>query len=335
MLHATSKRSRIGGLGPWLIFVIALILFGLRGPFALSVATVTLLFAALALGLNMTMGYAGLVNVGVGAMYGAGAYAAAILATRTSVPFVAILVVVPFIVAALALIIAPLVLRTRGLHFAVATLALGLISTQIFTNWTSLTGGPLGIAGINRPSLLAGNGAIYALVAVSTVAILVIAARFHRSRTAIVLRGVRDDEQLTRSLGYRVNVYKIASFVLGSAVAGFVGVLYAYFIQYVSPDAFDLQTASFEAFVIVAFGGAGTVWGPIVGSTLLVGLPSFIHMSPELQILAYGAAIIIVIVLLPEGVAPGAYRLAKALLGGRSAGEQRLISARIQAVRRR
>lgn len=303
-----TRTARAGT--PWAICAIVMLAVGFSGnQFLLSVATTTVLWLILAGGLNLMMGYGGLANLGIGASYGIGAYAAGWVATRTGLPLVAAFAMAVVSAVLVAAVIAPMVLRTKGLHFAIATLAIGMVATDLFTNLTGLTGGSIGLSGISRPVWLADPAQMYWFAAAIGGVLLVLFAVYHRSRMALVLRGVRDDEQLTRSLGFAVTRYKITAFMLGSACAGLAGALYAYFIQYVAPTEFTLAGASFQAFAIVAFGGAATVWGPSIGAILLTGLPTFVDLGPQAKTAAYGLALLIVVLAVPEGVVPGAVRL--------------------------
>ena len=121
---------------------------------------------------------------------------------------------------------------------------------------------------------------------------------------AKVLRATRDDELLTRSLGFGVTAHKVFAFALSAAVAALAGVMYAWFIRYISPGPFSFFAASFPAFVLVAVGGPGTVWGPVVGATFLTGFPEFLEMDPNSKLMIYGAVLLFVIVVLPTGIVP-------------------------------
>ena len=295
---------------PWLLLIgTAVGLSVAADNYILTVATVTALWAILATGLNFSMGYAGLVHLGLGAFYGFGAYGAALLATREGMPMYVPLITMPIAALVIGGLIGPLFLRTRGLHFAVATLGIGIIFTDIANNWVSFTKGPIGIAGIERPGALSSLRAIFALTAALLIALLAVAALLHRWRGSLVLRGVRDDELLSRSIGFRVTYYKVGAFALSGAFAAVAGVLYAYFVQYISPEPFTFFAASFQIFVLVAVGGPGTVWGPVVGAVLLTAVPEFYDMDPQNKIILYGAAMLAVIALLPGGIVPGLGRL--------------------------
>jgi branched-chain amino acid transport system permease protein len=314
MRYAAVGRQAI----PWILFLVAIVVCSVQGPFLLSVATVTLLWVVLASGLNIIMGHGGLVNFGIGAFYGIGSYAAASLAVKHGAPIVVCLVAGPVVAAAAAMIIGPVILaRTRGFQFAIATLAVGIVVDDLFTNWTPVTGGVLGIAGIVRPALLQGTTQIYYFIAICAVVVVALCDYIGRRRLGTVLRALRDDQLLARSLGFRPLTYQLTGFVVSAAIAGLGGVLYAYYIQYVSPSTYGLSGASFEAFAIVAFGGIGTTWGPVVGAVLLTAVSQFVNVTPEVKLIFYGAALLIIVMAMPEGIVPGCVRLASRLVTGR------------------
>lgn len=304
---------------PWAALLVAALVVGRGDAYLLTVGTVTAIWAMLALGLNVIMGYSGLINLGLGAFYALGAYGAGIMATKHDLsPWIA-LVTLPVLAFAVGLVLGPAVLRTRGLHFAVATLGIGIIVSDVLENWTSVTKGPIGIAGIERPSPfgLAGvevdpttTRGFFVLSVLLLLVVIGAAAVYHRSRLAKILVAVRDDELLATSLGFSVTRHKVLAFALSGAFAAFVGVVYAWFIRYISPPPFSFFAASFPAFVLVAVGGPGTVWGPVVGAAFLTGFPEFLDMEPNTQLIVYGAVLLAVIVLLPKGLAPSLARLA-------------------------
>ena len=285
------------------------------GSFTLSVASVTMIWIILAAGLNISMGFGGVMNFGIGAFYGVGAYTAAVLAVNYHVNFILVLIAGPVIAAAVATLIGPVILaRTQHMQFAILTLAIGIIADDIFNNVTFL-GGPNGIAGVTFPSFLLSARSSYFFIALFAVATIALCQYIGRNHFGAVLRGVRDDPYLARSLGYRPLRYKSEAFVISAAIAGLAGVMYAYYISYVSPTPFNLSGASFEAFAIVAFGGMGTIWGPVVAAFLLTAADQYVNVPPNDTLLFYGAAILIVVVIVPDGIGPGAARLTRKLVG--------------------
>jgi branched-chain amino acid transport system permease protein len=299
---------------PWVIFALVVFAGALFGSFTLSVATVTMIWIILAAGLNISMGYGGVVNFGIGAFYGVGAYTAAVLSVNYHVNFILVLIAGPVIAAAAASLIGPVILaRTQHMQFAIMTLAIGVIADDIFNNVRFL-GGPNGIAGVVFPSLLQGARASYLFIALFAALAIALCQFLGRNHFGAVLRGLRDDVYLARSLGYRPLRYKSAAFVISAAIAGLAGVMYAYYISFVLPTPFGLSGASFEAFAIVAFGGMGTIWGPVVAAFLLTAADEYVNVPPNDTLLFYGAAILLVVVIVPEGIGPGAGRLTRKLV---------------------
>jgi branched-chain amino acid transport system permease protein len=283
-------------------------------PFLISVATITVIWAVLALGLNMLMGYSGLINLGVGAFYALGAYGAALLAEKTSLSPWLVLLVLPAVAFAIGLLMGPVVLRTRGLHFAVATLGIGIVISDVLDNWVEVTRGPIGIAGIERPGVI-DLGVLrldptepphfFLLLTALLLVVVALATAFHRSRVAAVLRGARDDDLLARSMGFSVTWQRILAFACSCAVAALAGVMYAWYMRYISPPPFSFFLASFPAFVLVAVGGPGSVWGPVVGAVFLTGFPEVVEVEATTMPIIYGAVLLLVMVVLPKGLVPG------------------------------
>jgi branched-chain amino acid transport system permease protein len=298
---------------PWLLLLAVSVGMSGANNYLLTVATVTALWGILAIGLNLLMGYSGLIHLGLGAFYALGAYGATILGTQHDVSAIVIVLVLPVIAFVLGLAIGAPLLRTRGLHFAVATLGIGIIVSDITENWISVTKGPIGMGGIQRPAGLSVGGlkldftttaGFFGLCVGVLALVLVLATVYHRSRLARVLVAARDDELLTGSLGFSVMPYRLFAFAASGAVAALAGVLYAWFIRYISPPPFTFFAASFPVFVLVAVGGSGSVWGPVVGAAVLTGLPEFLEVEANNKLIIYGLVLLAIVIVLPRGLAP-------------------------------
>jgi branched-chain amino acid transport system permease protein len=320
---------------PWIVVVLIGLGLSTGNAYLLTVGIVTVIWALLALGLNLLMGYTGLINLGIGAFYALGAYGSAIATLKWHWPAWPMLIVMPVVAIAAAAVLGPALLRTRGLHFAVATLGLGIIVSDVTENWISVTGGPLGIAGIERPPALSigslrfdpSQDRQFLLLAVVLLLILLAGAvAYHRSKVARVLIAARDDELLAASMGFRAVPYRILAFALSAGVAAFAGVLYAWFIRYISPPPFTFFALSFQVVVLVVVGGAGSVWGPVVGSAFLTGIPELIDLEAHTKVIVYGAILLAVIVLLPRGIVPTLQDLARRLLRRRPPDEPAAVS---------
>ena len=316
----SSTRHRWVSLLPWIALAAAAIYVSKGSSYLLTVGTVTAIWAVLAVGLNLIMGYSGLINLGIGAFYALGAYGAAIIDTEHGLsPWLGMLIF-PVVAFGVALVIGPAVLRTRGLHFAVATLGIGIIVSDVLENWLTVTKGPIGIAGIRRPGVIdlgpieidpSSDVGFFVLSVLLLAIVLIGATVYHRSRIARILIATHDDELLATSLGFHITRQKVIAFAMSAAVAACAGVMYAWFIRYISPPPFAFFAASFPAFVLVAVGGPGTVWGPVVGAAFLTGFPEFLEVEPNTQNVIYGAVLLIVIVALPKGLGPSVVDLAR------------------------
>ncbi|KGF67172.1 hypothetical protein LL06_23885 [Hoeflea sp. BAL378] len=304
---------RLTAFLPWLLLLAAMAAVLATGNgYYVTVAMLMMLWAILALGLNFILGYAGYFHLGLGAFYGLGAYGAAAFSASYQMPMIVALLVMPAAGALISVVIGPLMLRTRDLHFAVATLALGMIVSDVTNNWVAVTGGPMGMGGISRPGQI-GIGALsidgattsgmFIITAAIFLALMIVAAIARRSDFVLILRGIKSDDMMTRSLGFSTTRYKVAAFAIAGAIASVGGVLYAHIVQYISPEPFTFFAASFQAFVVLAVGGLGSLWGPVLGSVLLTGLPEILEMDPHVKLLVYGAVLLIVTIVLPRGLA--------------------------------
>ena len=298
---------------PWFVFVAVVVGVYTGNVYIVTVGIVTAIWAILAVGLNFLMGYTGLIHLGLGAFYALGAYGTAVLTIDHGWNLWLMVPLMPLAAFMLAAIIGPALLRTRGLHFAVATLGLGIIVSDITGNWISVTKGPLGIAAIERPAPISIAGLtidltddknFFLLVVVFLLLCMGLAKAYHHSRVARILVAARDDELLAASLGFNTLRYRVLAFATCSAMAALAGVLYAWFIRYISPPPFTFFELSFQVFVLVAVGGAGSLWGPVVGAAFLTGIPEIIDLDAHTKVIVYGLVLLAVIALMPRGIVP-------------------------------
>jgi len=301
--------------------VIAAAAVSLALPLWLSAANLTVyiltgLYAVTAIGLSLLMGYAGQVSLGQAVFFAIGAYTAAVLSLHGT-PAAAALVAAPVLAAAVAAAVGVPILRLRGHHLAFATLAFQLIVLSVISN-TAFLGGGLGFTAI--PALGIGGAALtsardYAwLVWAVTAAVLVLTLNIIRSRPGRALRALATSEAAAESAGVPVVRYKLATFALSAAYAGFAGGIYVFFIGYASPDAFPVSL-SVELVVMVVIFGLGSVWGALLGAVgisvlvqvltnvgTLPGMPQY--MPTLLSYAAYGVILVVIMVFLPEGLLP-------------------------------
>jgi branched-chain amino acid transport system permease protein len=258
--------------------------------FATTVVRDALILAIFALSLDLLVGRAGMPSLGHAAFFGAGAYAAGITSQRLGTDQLPVTLGAAAIVAAiLALVIGILVVRSEGIFFLMLTLALAQIVFAIAFQWTAVTGGSNGLAGVGRPTLasldFSAPDAMYVLVAITFVAAAAVVWGVVRSPYGRALIGVRENERRMRALGYDTARLRLSAFVLAGTIAGIAGALSAYSTRFVSAQDAGLGN-SVRAFVTVLVGGAGTLGGPIVGSALVSLIERIVPslLPPDLRI---------------------------------------------------
>lgn len=284
--------------------VVLLVVLPLFAPdkFVLSVAVTTFITAIAAASLHLIV-RTGHVSLGHAAFMGIGAYVCAIATINFGLPF-SVAVCLAFLVpAALALIVGPILLRLTGKYFVLVTLLFGEIVRTAFVNWTSVTGGSTGIAGVTMPSAYFANAVPFYYLALGfTVVIIGMIGRLLASEIGRVIDSIREGEALARCSGVPVLRTKVAVFMLGCGIVGVAGALQAYFVHYIDPTSFALEQ-SLNLVVINVIGGMYTLIGPLVGTLFVVLLPEFLRGYVELQHVVFGIVLILVMAFFSGGIA--------------------------------
>ena len=268
------------------------------------------IYAVLALSLALIVGFSGQVSMGHAAFYGIGAYVSALLSTKMGLPFWVNFWISGAAAGLISYIIGKLVLRLRGHVLAITTAFFCVLVNVIMVNWIPVTNGPMGIAGIPRPTAIELFG--YRLVFetrmhyyyLGLLFVAIVAWFFYRittSRMGDNLIGVRENEELAKSLGIDTMKNKVFAFSAGGALAGLAGSFYAHYILFISPVTFTIGE-SINILVMVIFGGMSTLLGPIFGAILLTILPEFLRMAGALRLVIYGVSLVCFIIWLPQGV---------------------------------
>jgi branched-chain amino acid transport system permease protein len=274
-----------------------------------DILTLTCMYVVLALGLNIIVGQAGLLNLGYVAFYAIGAYAYAILSTTYGLSFWPGLVAGAAAAAFFALLLGIPTLRLRGDYFAIVTLGLGEITRIVLNNWDAMTGGPNGIANIGRPSVgghvFSTTLEFYYLILLIAIVTVFAMRRLMASRIGRAWLAIRDDETAAETMGIDTYRLKVLAFVLGSSWAGLTGVFFAAKMAFISPESFTF----FESVLIlcmVVLGGMGSIPGIILGAFLLITLPEMFRDFQDYRMLAFGAALVLMMVFRPQGLLGGA-----------------------------
>ncbi|HBY94304.1 MAG: branched-chain amino acid ABC transporter permease [Ardenticatenaceae bacterium] len=306
------SRETLGLLA--FILVVAALPLAVRSPYLLSILIFIGLHAILTIGLALLMGYAGQISLGHAGFYGLGAYISAILTATYGInPWLA-LVAAAFLTTAFAFVVSGPILRLKGHYLAMATLALGLILYIAFNELIQLTGGPSGLSGIPYLSV-AGftfnrDVEYYYVVWTATLAILVVSLNIVNSRPGRALRALHASEVAAETLGVDTARSKVLVFTLSALYASLAGSLYAHYLTFVNPAPFGFQL-SIELVVMAVVGGLASVWGAVFGAAIITALAQVIqavlpHLlgrsGGEIEIVAFGLILMVVMIFMPEGV---------------------------------
>lgn len=289
-----------------LVFLIALPV--LARDYLLDVAILAGIYMILALGLNVVVGFAGLLNLGFVAFYAIGAYAFALLNVKLGLGFWESLPLCLLVATISGFILAIPALRLRGDYLAIVTLGFGEIVRLILNNWDSLTNGPNGISGISTPSLfglsMSGMNRYYYIVLFAVVLTALAVKRVRSSKIGRAWIAIREDEIGASSVGINTTRYKLYSFAFGAFWAGGAGALFSAKMRFVSPESFTFME-SVLILCMVILGGLGSIRGVIIGAALLVVLPEVLREVQLYRMLALGAGLIAVMVFKPQGLFGG------------------------------
>ena len=316
------NRASLQSLPPVLAVLAAFALVPLLDPSnrLLSLAITAGINIIALYGLSLLFGQTGILSMGHAALVGVGAYAAAILLRDAGIGFWAALPLAGLAAAIAAAIIGVPSLRVSGHHFVIMTFAFGQLLSIILTNGGAYTGGASGLS-VVAPIMLFGAPlqsltAIYYLVLAGVSLAAVVSWAIIVSRYGRTLRAIRENEALAQSLGINVSRYKIGAFVLSGVYAGIAGVLLGYFLGHIAPTQFSSFPSIYLA-LMVMIGGARMLLGPIAGGVLVSFLPEVLSLDPVQSRILYGVALIVVILLLPEGLIAGLASLGRTAFKGR------------------
>jgi branched-chain amino acid transport system permease protein len=286
-----------------------------------------MVFILLGLGLNIVVGYAGLLDLGYVAFFAFGAYTTGILTggnlnsfqgitppvVSADLNFYLAIPIVVVLAALVGVLIGAPVLRLRGDYLALVTLGLGeMVTVLVASPWlTPLVGGPSGMRDVSDAAI--GNisfrdpKSFYYLALAFVLLALFVSRRLYGSRIGRAWTAMREDEQTADAMGISTTSYKLLAFAMGGAIGSLGGALFAVKIGSLTPASFEVLV-SIQVLGIVILGGLGSLPGVVVGALVLVGLPGVLREFEEYRLLAYGAALVAVMVLRPQGLVPNVRR---------------------------
>jgi branched-chain amino acid transport system permease protein len=313
---ANAISTRVQQLGLWVpLALLAVVPLVTSNPYLLSVWTFIAITLIIVVGLDLLLGYCGQLSLGHGVFVSIGAYASALLTTRAGWSGWAAIPVGMVAAGVAALLVGIPTMRLRGYYLAMATLGFPVVFDAFVRQWSDFTGGSSGVVAVPRLRLggyvLKGEVSYYLFVLAVFAVVLFVVAAVARSRWGLSLRAVHRDETAAEARGIHVHRAKVIAFVISAVVAGLSGSLYAHYVQFVAPDTFGILF-SIMLVVMVVVGGAGRLWGAIVGTIALMWLPEALRSTSTWEPIAFGAVLAAVMLFAPAGVA-GLWRRAPSI----------------------
>ena len=276
------------------------------------------IYAILAMSLNLVVGYTGLLSITQAAFYGIGAYATAILITSFGINFFLSIIVGMIIAALAAFIIGYVLSKFDGDYFALGSFGFNIIIFSIFLNWQGLTRGPLGIPGIDRPSIFGfifSDNISFLILAVIFAIITYFSSQYIvNSSFGRVLKAIREDEKAIQIFGYKTHYYKLIIFMIGAMIASIAGSLFASYLTFIDPSSFNLNESIFILSIII-LGGLANNKGAIWGAVFLILLPEALRfvgfptdVAAQMRQIVYGLILVFLMLYRPQGLM-GEYKL--------------------------
>lgn len=322
-----AKEKPKGRLAAFFVLavVIALVIMTPFLPnYHIRVVNGLLIYILLGIGLNIVIGYAGLLDLGFVAFYAVGAYTYALLASPQfdlHLPFFAILFIAVFMGAMMGILLGIPVLKLRGDYLAIVTLGFGEIIRIVVNNVDWLTGGPQGIARLDKLSIfgldVSKPAQIYWLLLVTVIVVAIVVWRLEQSILGKAWSAVREDQDAARGIGINTTNAKLAAFATSASIGSIAGVIFAASQRFVSPESFTLQESVLIVLMIV-IGGIGNILGIVAGATILIVLPEILREFAEWRILFLGLLMVTLIIIRPAGIVPRSFgpdKLFRRLLG--------------------
>jgi branched-chain amino acid transport system permease protein len=301
----TERRLRIGLFCA--LAVVAVAIPFLSGPYRVGQFTLVLVYAVAALGLNLLVGYNGQISLGHGAFFALGAYTAALLIEKASLPYLLSVPAAGAVCFVVGYLFGVPALRLRGLYLALVTLGLAIAFPQLIKRFDGLTEGSQGLA-VEQPTSpawlgLADDQFLYLLVLVFAAVMFLLAWNLMRGQVGRAVRAVRDGEIAASTLGVDLAATKTRVFATSAAYAGVAGALYVFALGFVAPEAFTL-TISFAFLVAIVVGGLATISGALFGALFIEFVPVYASdVNDALTGVVYGGVLIAFMWVLPDGAA--------------------------------
>lgn len=270
------------------------------------------IYIILSVSLDLIAGFAGLLSIAHAAFFGIGAYVAALLALNVHSPFLANIICAILLSGAIGALVGWPGLRIKGDYFVIATFAFQVITFSILNNWVSFTGGPMGLPGIPQPNIfgweVSEHWEFLLVVGVLCAFTLWFSRRIVNSPLGRILKAIREDEVFAEAAGKNIAAYKVLIFAVGAGLASIAGVMYAHYITFIDPTSFTVMESIFIISIVI-IGGAGSLWGAVVGAIVLVILPEILRfvgmpssIAANMRQIIYGGMLVAFMMWRPQGL---------------------------------
>lgn len=305
------KLKRTSGLV--LVLIIVLMIPILTNNYWTDVGTNALFYVILALGLNIVVGFTGLLDLGYAAFFAIGAYTTGILTTQYHVNFWLTIIVAAALATISGIIIGAPTLRLRSDYLAIVTLGFGEIVQDTANNLT-FTGGATGIYGIPKPQIgsyvLFRESDLYYLMLIFALLTIFVVYRLNKSRIGRAWKYIREDEDAAEAMGINRVRYKLMAYASGAMIGGVAGSLFAAKMTAISPESFSYNT-SVMILLAVVLGGLGRIQGAVLGGIFVILLPEIMRSISDWRILVFGILLVLIMIFRPEGLWPAPKESAK------------------------
>jgi len=285
------------------LFFVTLIAFPvlIDDPYLMRILTLASIFAILTASWDLLSGFTGQMNFGHALFFGVSAYTAALLNLHFKIPPWGTIPLGALAAVLTGLIVGIPCLRLRGTYLALTTLAFPIILMGIVFALPDLTGGELGLSGLER---LAKSRMLAYYISVITMGVVVsLMWKITDSNTGIIFHAIREDEVAVRAAGINTTRYKLLAFCLSGFFAGIAGGLYAHYMRITGPSTLEVSM-SFQVVIWAVFGGVVTIWGPVGAVFILFPLLEFFRFWPEFRLLLFAFVILMILLYMPEGLLP-------------------------------
>ncbi len=292
-----------------LVPVLILLPWILTAAYTRHILVMALICTFSAMGLNVIFGFAGQTAFGQPAFFALGAYISSLLALKLGFPFWACLAGTMALSAAFGFMIGYPCLQLRGIYFGITTMAFAQILYYIVSNWVDLTRGPMGLVNIPPASIgfgdfqfvFLGEVRYYYLVLAASLLTVFLIARLMDTRLGRAFVAIRENQELSASIGIHPFWVKMIAFMLACVITGVGGSFYAHFVKFVSPIEFQWYFIGLT-FIMVITGGIGTIWGPFIGGAIFTVIPEVFRAVETYRNILVGLVLILIVIFFPEGI---------------------------------